>query len=187
MWWREGQVMGSYQGIPIQSWSIGGRKRYQLELASQIMNFVNCFLLENVVGLSMLCQMEIWKITVNAMTTVTASQDSSQQKQWLFFNKELSVHSLSWCWRMYTSHHWIITLNGIERILEYVAIGLCFSNIISQKLLILLNLLPPMCKKTYGYRDNKWSGLLLFNWFLWCFLYHSPWCKEGAWKVVCFC
>ena len=45
------------------------------------MNFVNCFLLENVVGLSMLCQMEIWKITVNAMTTVTASQDSSQQKQ----------------------------------------------------------------------------------------------------------
>ena len=100
--------------------------------------------------------------------------------------RTLSVHSLSWRWRMYTSYHWIIILNGIERIPKKVAIGLCFSNIISQKLLILLNLLPPKCKKTCGYRDNKWSGFLLFNWFLWCFLYHSPWCKEGAWKALCF-
>ena len=42
------------------------------------MNSVNCFLLENVVGLSSLCQMEIWKITINAIAN---SQDSSQQKQ----------------------------------------------------------------------------------------------------------
>ncbi|XP_050287595.1 vesicle-fusing ATPase-like [Quercus robur] len=41
----------------------------------------------------------------------------------------------------------IIVLDDIERLLEYVAVGPCFSNIISQTLLVLLKRLPPKGKK----------------------------------------
>ena len=49
MWWREGQVLGAYQGSSHQSRGQGGR-RYQLDLASQTMISENCFFLENFVG-----------------------------------------------------------------------------------------------------------------------------------------
>ncbi|XP_030971682.1 vesicle-fusing ATPase-like [Quercus lobata] len=41
----------------------------------------------------------------------------------------------------------IIVLDDIERLLEYAAVGPCFSNIISQTLLVLLKRLPPKGKK----------------------------------------
>lgn len=61
-------------------------------------------------------------------------------------------------------------------------------------------------EKSSGYRDNKWSRLLIFCWFLLCFLCRLPcsyiedrWCKEGKisscqpvsvsdiWVVAVFC
>ncbi|KAJ0243223.1 Vesicle-fusing ATPase [Hirschfeldia incana] len=47
----------------------------------------------------------------------------------------------------YKSPMSIIILDDIERLLEYVAIGPCFSNIISQTLMVLLKRLPPKGKK----------------------------------------
>nr|KJB66714.1 hypothetical protein B456_010G153600 [Gossypium raimondii] len=50
----------------------------------------------------------------------------------------------------------IIILDDIERLLEYVAIGPRFSNIISQTLLVLLKRLPPkVWEKTSGVWDNQ--------------------------------
>ncbi|KAG6754867.1 hypothetical protein POTOM_040667 [Populus tomentosa] len=56
----------------------------------------------------------------------------------------------------------IIILDDIERLLEYVAIGPRFSNIISQTLLVLLKRLPPKFLKE-GKRDRKftWGKKLL--------------------------
>ncbi|CAN1280769.1 Vesicle-fusing ATPase [Linum perenne] len=80
----------------------------------------------------------------------------------------------------------IIVLDDIERLLEYVAIGPRFSNIISQTLLVLLKRLPPKGKKLLVFGTTSEVGFLDSIGFCDAFsvTYHLPTLKTDDAKKV---